>query len=263
MVKLFSINERVRSTGFVNGVYNISSLSKIRIVTEEAGAGNTFVVKARINGESGFNTTLGTVVGDADKLFTVSSFDQIQIECTVFDSTTSRVKLLSTGFFSTDSGVQKVADAAERLALSPADGDLVLQLDTNTLYVYDEPTVAWINTASASAADISFDNSGTNLVGTDIQDTTAELDARTFGKQTTFEPVITVSAGDITNKYIVLTDAPTDKNRTRLILIGGVPQEYGPDFIVTTDDAGKRLSWDGLALETLLANGDKLLISYN
>lgn len=265
MVKLFSINEQVKSTGFVNGVYDISSLSKIRVVTEEAGASNTFVIKARIIGESGFNTTLGSIVGDADRLFTVSSYDQIRIDCTVFDSTTNRVKLLSTGFFSTDSGVQKVADSTERLQLSAADGDLVLQLDNNTLYVYDEPTLTWINTATSSvdAEDITFDNSGTNLVGTDLQATTVELDTRTFGKQYNVEPVITLSGGDITNKYIVLTGAPTDKPKTRVFLVEGVAQEYTTDFIVTTDDGGKRLSWDGLGLETLLTAGDKLLVSYN
>lgn len=264
MAKLFSINERIRNTGIIIKVADISSLSKIRFVTENAGPTNAFTIKSRINGESDFNTSLATIIGDADRLVTVESYDEIQIECTVYDSTSNHVKLLGTGYIATERGVQRVADATERLNLSPSDGDLVLQLDTNTLYVYDEPTTSWINTAgSASAADVSFDNTGTNLSGSNIQDVIEELDVRTYGKIYNAEAPITLNAGDISNKYIILTDAPTDKDKTRVSLINGVDQEYGTDFIVTNDDAGKRLSWNGLNLESLLVSGDILLVSYN
>lgn len=266
MAKLFSINTTIQTTGIVNGDYNISSLSKIRVVTENAGAGNTFTIKARINGESGFNSpAIATIVGDANTLVTVESYDEIRIECTVYDSTSNHIKLLSTGYISTERGVQRVADATERLALNAADGDLVLQLDTNTLYVWDEPTLLWINTATSGvlAADVSYDNIGTNLAGTDLQAVVTELDTRTFGTAYNPESTITLSAGDITNKYVVLTKAPTDKDKTRVFLVEGVAQDYTTDFIVTVDDGGKRLSWDSLGLETLLITGDKLIVSYN
>lgn len=47
--------------------------------------------------------------------------------------------------------VTKVADATERLALSPVDGDLVIQLDTDTLYTYDGGTTSWVDIGSAGA----------------------------------------------------------------------------------------------------------------
>jgi hypothetical protein len=41
-------------------------------------------------------------------------------------------------------GALKVADEPARLALTPSDGDLVVQLDNHTLYVYDSDTSVWI-----------------------------------------------------------------------------------------------------------------------
>lgn len=46
-----------------------------------------------------------------------------------------------------DEGIQKVATAAERLLLLPPDGTVVEQLDTHTLYIYDQPSNAWIAVA--------------------------------------------------------------------------------------------------------------------
>lgn len=43
-----------------------------------------------------------------------------------------------------DDGIQKVATAADRLALLPTDGDIVEQLDTHTLYSYDSTTESWL-----------------------------------------------------------------------------------------------------------------------
>lgn len=43
-----------------------------------------------------------------------------------------------------DGGFQKVETAADRLALLPADGDIVEQLDTHSLYSYDSSTNTWL-----------------------------------------------------------------------------------------------------------------------
>lgn len=42
-----------------------------------------------------------------------------------------------------DEGVQYVATAADRLALLPTDGTIVEQLDTHTLYIYNQSTNSW------------------------------------------------------------------------------------------------------------------------
>jgi hypothetical protein len=77
------------------------------------------------------------------------------------------------------------------------------------------------------------------------------------------EPTITITATDITNKYVVLTNAPETKALTQVFIIGGTIQTYGEDFIVTADDSGKCLSWSGLGLETHIAENDMIVVIHN
>lgn len=49
-----------------------------------------------------------------------------------------------TGGGSSGSGVQKVANAGARLALTPTDGDIVIQLDNDVLYEWDATSGMWI-----------------------------------------------------------------------------------------------------------------------
>lgn len=73
----------------------------------------------------------------------------------------------------------------------------------------------------------------------------------------------TLTATDITNKYVILTSAPVTKEITQVFVIGGTIQNYGEDFIVTADDAGKRLSWNGYGLESVLSAGDIIVVIHN
>lgn len=70
---------------------------------------------------------------------------------------------------------------------------------------------------------------------------------------------ITLTPTDISNKYVSLAATPGTANLTCLTVIGGVEQNYGPDFIVT----GTHLDWNGLFLDGVLVSGDQLIIVYN
>lgn len=72
----------------------------------------------------------------------------------------------------------------------------------------------------------------------------------------------TLSASDITNKYVVLSDAPSLPVDTRLIVEGGPEQFYGESFIITPDNDGKRLSWATLFLDGVVEQDDKLVVIY-
>jgi hypothetical protein len=68
----------------------------------------------------------------------------------------------------------------------------------------------------------------------------------------------TISAGEATAKALTLSNSPSISGEVNLDVIGGGPQFYGDDFIVS----GSTLDWNGLGLDGLLAAGDKLRISY-
>lgn len=68
---------------------------------------------------------------------------------------------------------------------------------------------------------------------------------------------------NISNGYILLNVAPVDPAKTRLEAVGYGPMYYGPDFTVTSDDGGKRVSWVGKVLQSLLESGETIIIYYS
>lgn len=72
----------------------------------------------------------------------------------------------------------------------------------------------------------------------------------------------TLSALNISNKFVNLTTAPTDPTSVILTVIGGLEQQYGIDFVMTGNNGGKELSWSGLGLESYLQINDKFSVIY-
>jgi hypothetical protein len=66
------------------------------------------------------------------------------------------------------------------------------------------------------------------------------------------------AAEDLAGELTLSNSEPTEPTKTIVQIIGGTVQEYGFDFIVTND----RLIWNGLAMETLIDQGDKIQITY-
>lgn len=119
---------------------------------------------------------------------------------------------------------------------SGSPGQLIVAQDTGIIYYYDPIAMAWVPTSGGGG-----------------------------GSTDPYKPefLITLNSTDITNQYVVLTEAPTIKAKTRLSVGGGIEQIYGVDFVVTVDDSNKRLSWSGLGLQSLLVSGDILIVEYN
>lgn len=71
--------------------------------------------------------------------------------------------------------------------------------------------------------------------------------------------VFTLTPTDISNGFVVLSQAPTTPSDTALTVIDGPMQEYGNDFTVS----GSHLSWSGLFLDGVLVSGDELIVQFN
>lgn len=68
----------------------------------------------------------------------------------------------------------------------------------------------------------------------------------------------TLTLTDITNKFVVLSQAPTNPTNTIVELKGGVPQWYADDYTVT----GSTLDWSSLGLESLVVVGSIIRVIY-
>jgi hypothetical protein len=67
-----------------------------------------------------------------------------------------------------------------------------------------------------------------------------------------------LDASEMLAKAVTLSNTPAIPQYVMLDVIGGGPQVYAEDFSVT----GASLSWNGLALDGILSEGDKLRVSY-
>ena len=76
---------------------NIANENKIRFVIEGATGSNIVVVRARIVGQADWDT-VATITGNSKTVVNVSTYDELQVECTVYASSTNNVKVIASSF---------------------------------------------------------------------------------------------------------------------------------------------------------------------
>ena len=79
------------------GIYDVSDEGKVRFVIEQASSGNQVVVRGRIKGASSF-TTLKTLTGSVSEVINVFTYEEMEVECTNFESSSNIVKILASSF---------------------------------------------------------------------------------------------------------------------------------------------------------------------
>jgi len=145
-----------------------------------------------------------------------------------------------------------------RTLISVEDGADVTDA-TNVMSSLDGATVPTATVAGTDKILIQDTDDSDNLKTVTAQ---AIADLGTGG--TKIVEVLTIDATDITNKYSDdLTQTPQAATAVQVTPVGGIQQEYTVDFTIITDGGTvKRFNWDGLGLESLLAENDKVIVSY-
>ena len=114
--------------------------------------------------------------------------------------------------------------------------------------------------ASSTDENIAVFDGITGKLVKDGGQTIAELEAKIPAKVT---EQLTLTATNISDKYVDLTNTPLDATAVGLFPVGGIKQQYTVDYTVVTDTATiKRLNWNGLGLESLLAENDVISVDY-
>lgn len=74
----------------------------------------------------------------------------------------------------------------------------------------------------------------------------------------------TLSASNISNKYVDLIAAPLTPSLARLAVAGAPTLDNGIDYAIITNGVDlRRLSWSGYGLDGILEENDKLTIEYD
>jgi len=132
----------------------------------------------------------------------------------------------------------------------------------------NETHIDWGSGANqVDATSIPLDTGGTyGGSATNVQDALEELYTQAAKMDIEY---FTLTATDITNKYVDLANPPEDPADTQLFVYQGTMQRYNVDFVVKSDGAQvKRLSWadadcpNGSGLEADLEAGDVLIVQY-
>lgn len=76
--------------------------------------------------------------------------------------------------------------------------------------------------------------------------------------------LLTLNSTDISNKYKDLTDVPLVPTAVIVVPIGGPVQNYTDDFtVISNGSVVKRLNWNGLGMDGILADGDKIRVYFD
>ena len=171
-VRIFSLNRYINFTGNIeteDGVFDIAGVSRARIVTEEAGAGNEIEIFVRILGESDWDS-LGTITGSDSLVVNTETYDELKIIVNSLDGENiSGFKILSTGYQMLGGGGASVELSDGIPTGSGSAGDVVIDTVTDTIYYWNPDTSSWNAGASASpsltSSYVGYGSVGNSLTG--------------------------------------------------------------------------------------------------
>ena len=132
--------------------------------------------------------------------------------------------------------------------------NLTTDIDHNALTNYDVAEHRTINDSATGITDLWSASKINTELGLKLNSSSAEILKTEF---------ITLTSTDITNKYKDLVNVPVDNTSVKINIIGGSVQFYTDDYtVITNGSVVKRLNWDNLGMETILAENDKIVVNY-
>lgn len=133
-----SVVQNITATGII-ATLNISDEGKVRFVISNAAGGNTVVIRGRITGQLDWDT-LDTLTSSTKTVVSVKTYDEIEIECTVYSSLSNFVRVVVSSF--NDAGGSTTIDAptggqidSDAITLTSSDSSISItnDPDTNTI----------------------------------------------------------------------------------------------------------------------------------
>lgn len=133
-----SLVQNITTTGIIL-TGSVANESKVRFVVSNAAGGNTVVVRGRIVGQDDWDT-LDTLTANNKVVVNVITYDEIQIECSVYSSLSNYVRVVASSF--NDAGGSTTIDApaggsvsGEEITFTSSDMSISITADplTNTI----------------------------------------------------------------------------------------------------------------------------------
>lgn len=138
-------DSKITTTGIIKTTI-VSDENKIRFVVTNATGGNTILVKGRINGQSDWDT-ITTLSGNVKSVSNISTYDELQVECTVYASASDHVEVIASSF--NEAGGSTVIDAPTGGSVD--NSEIIFTSSDSSITITAIPSTNTINFVNAGA----------------------------------------------------------------------------------------------------------------
>lgn len=269
------IDQYVKGVGIISQP-DIEGDDKAKFVIENAGPSNIIEVRGRIQGQDSWSL-IGTITGSEIKTFKVTEYDFLSIECTTYNSLSTYIKVVASGFKTAGGGGietinvptgDSLADV-EQLNFTSSNGSVVIKgitPDTIDFKVSGSAGNAFGNIITPTGT-LTADSFSDNI--TFSTDSFLELQANVGATSLQFKATTEItqnlrrvnkyqlSNAQITSKSITLPFSVNTPS-TMSFVAGGIEHTITIDYSVS----GNVVSWSGLTLDGVLEEGDEVIIEY-
>ena len=141
--------------------------------------------------------------------------------------------------------------------------------DGGTLFTFDNRRVHWVDSntndrPSSQANTLRFEDNSQNLIKiAGIWDGEPITMDQVSGVHTPIVDLFDLTSGQVSQKYVQLSEDPFDFQQVVMQVRGGPNLQYGEDFYVTGSGGNSLLVWDNSDLEDILETNDHLTIIYS
>lgn len=245
------------------GIYDVSDEGKVRFVIEGASAGNEVVVRGRIKGAASFET-LKQLVGSANEVINVFTYEELEVECTNFASSSSIIKILASSF--NDAGGSAIESIGvpsgstltdiENLNFTSSNGSVTIT-GNNTTKTID------LTSTGSSAAYVPADPTDWSPQPSSISNALDQLADRVDGIEDSVGQPSGIATLDNTGKVPAsqlpsyVDDVIEASNFATLPLTGETSKIY------VTLDTNKTYRWTGSTYVEISANPENLAVNFN
>ena len=126
-----------------------------------------------------------------------------------------------------------------------------------SITVSNTNTIDMTNNAGVVSSDLNYQNTDTTIVTEDSSGVKINVTI-----PANYTETFILSSTDITNKYVLLSRAPSIRAFTRMTPAGGIEQAYNSAFEIIDDNAGKKLTWSGKTYQAIAEAGDSIIVTY-
>jgi len=256
------INKTISSPEIL-GTYDVSDEGKVRFVIEQASSGNEVEVRGRIKGASSF-TLLKTITGSISEVINVFTYEEIEVECTVFESSTNLVKIIASSFNEAGGsaiesiGVPSGDDITEfeNLSFTSSDGTVTIVGDNVT------KTIDFTSTGS-SAAYIPADASDWSPQPTSISNGLDQLADRINTVEDSIGQPNGIATLDSTGKVPTSQLPSYVDDVLEVASFSTLPPIGETGIIYITLDANRTYRWTGSTYVEISANPENIAVNFN